>query len=422
MATLQPSLEILPGRTTINLLGLNFGGTVFGKVLWIAACLAGLAGCAAVPNAPSPTQLPWHDQTFAYDAALVSVQKEDLFRLDPVLVQKLQDPALKQLSTPMRLDHLVRLIYGSEMKPFPYTAGHSTVAAETWQQRRGDCLSLTVLAFSMAREMNMVSQMQEVRVPVWFDRHDSVDFLSEHVNVLFRRSGPLNWTEGRLQSDDMIVDFEPQIGSNREGQPLSDSAILSRYYNNIGAEHLVNARQQLAYAYFKAAILAEPRYPSSYNNLALLYRRAGLQADAEQLLRHAVALSHEATVPLSSLHQLLLEQGRNSEADEYARLLQSRREQDPYYWIGLGLQRLQSGNIRQSIQALEEAQRLTHGFAEIHRYLALAYWRAGEQAHADEQLTLLASLNRDGADVATLRKKFNTSNRVRTRSKPTSEF
>jgi len=395
---------------------------VFGKVLWIVACLAGLAGCAAVPSAPAPTQLPWHDEFFAYDAALVSVQKEDLFRLDPVLVQKLHDPALKLLSTPRRLDHLVRLIYGSEMKPFPYTAGHSTVAAETWQQRRGDCLSLTVLAFSMAREMNMVSQMQEVRVPVWFDRHDSVDFLSEHVNVLFRRSGPLNWTEGRLQSDDMIVDFEPQIGSNREGQPLSDSAILSRYYNNIGAEHLVNAQQKLAYAYFKAAILSEPGYPSSYNNLALLYRRAGLLADAEQLLRHAVVLSREATVPLSSLHQLLLEQGRNSEAEYYARLLQSRREQDPYYWIGLGLQRLQSGNIRQSIQALEEAQRLTHGFAEVHRYLALAYWRAGEQAHADEQLTLLASLDRDGADVASLRKKFNASTRAPIPAKPASQF
>jgi Tfp pilus assembly protein PilF len=88
----------------------------------------------------------------------------------------------------------------------------------------------------------------------------------------------------------------------------------------------------------------------------------------------------------------------------------------------LGLQELQSGNIRQSIHALEEAQRMTHGFAEVHRYLALAYWRAGEQAQANEQLTLLASLNRDGADVASLRKKFNASTRALIPAKPTSEF
>jgi tetratricopeptide (TPR) repeat protein len=298
------------------------------------------------------------------------------------------------------------LLYGRQVKPFPYAAGHSTVAAETWQQKRGDCLSLTVLAFSMAREMNMVSQMQEVRVPVLFDRRDSFDFINEHVNVLFRRSGPLNWLEGRLQSDDMIVDFEPQIGWNREGQALSDNAILARYYNNIAAEHLVSERRTLAYAYFKAAILAEPGYPSSYGNLALLYRHAGLLADAEQLLRYAIVLSDAATFPVSSLHKLLLEQGRTTEAEQYARLLQSRRDKDPYYWIGLGLQHLQDGKIRQSISALEEAQRLTNGFAEVHRYLAVAYWRAGEPARANEQLMLLAALNRDGTDVATLRKKF----------------
>jgi Tfp pilus assembly protein PilF len=126
------------------------------------------------------------------------------------------------------------------------------------------------------------------------------------------------------------------------------------------------------------------------------------------LLRLAVALSDEATVHLLSLHQLLLAQGRTQEAQTYARLLQSRRDRDPYYWIGLGLQYLQEGKFRQSIRALETAQELTHGFEEVHRYLAVAYWRAGERQHANEQLTLLASLNASSADVATLRKKFNT--------------
>ncbi len=384
-----------------------FGGYVFGKVLWIAVCLTGLAGCASVPGVPSPAQLPWHDEAFAYDAALVTVSSEDLFRLDPELMQELKDPAVQQLSTSRRLERLLGLLYGKEVKPFPYAADHSTVASETWRQKRGDCLSLSVLAFSMAREMNMVAQMQEVRVPVFFDRRGNIDFLSDHVNVLFRHSGPLNWTEGRLQAEDMIVDFEPEIGSNREGRALSDKAILSRYYNNIAAEHLVNDRQSLAYAYFKAAILAEPGFPSSYSNLALLYRRAGLLADAEQLLRQAVVLGNEATVPLTLLHQLLLDQGRKTEAAQYARLLQSRRDKDPYYWIGLGLKHLQDGKLRQSIHALEEAQRLTSGFDEVHRYLAVAYWRAGEPAQAKQQLALLESLNRDNPAVAALRKKFN---------------
>ena len=379
-----------------------------GKVLWIALGLAALAGCAGVPYMPSPSQLPWHDEAFGYDAKLVAETKEDLFRLDPALMQKLKDPQVQRWSTSKRLEYLFGLLYGGEMKQFPYVAGHSTVATETWQNKRGDCLSLTVLVYSMAREMNMVPQMQEVKVPAVFDRRGSVDFLSDHVNVLFRRSGPLRWSERRLPSDDMVVDFEPRIGSNREGQALSDNAILARYYNNIAAEHLANDRQALAYAYFKAAILADPGFASSYSNLALLYRRAALAADVEPLLRQAIALSDDAIIPLSSLHQLLLAEGRDAEAAHYGRLLQSRREKDPYYWIGLGMKHLQDGRIRESINALEEAQRLTSGFEEVHRYLSVAYSLAGAQAQSDVQLDLLASLNRGGADVTALRKKFST--------------
>lgn len=381
---------------------------MFGKVLWLAICLTGLVGCASAPDVLLLSPVPWHDEAFAYDAGLVTVAPQDLFRLDPQLQQKLRDPAKRQLSTPKRLRYLLGLLYGEEMKPFPYSPGHSTVAAETWRQRRGDCLSLTVLAYAMAREINLVAQIQEVPVPVLFDRHGGVDFLNQHVNLLFRRSGPLNWIEGRLQADDTIVDFEPQIGSNREGRALSENAILSRYYNNIAVEHLANDRQTLAYAYFKAAILVEPEYSSSYANLALLYRRAGQPADAEALLRRAIAQNSEDTVALSSLHQLLLVQGRPAEAEKYARLLQASRDKDPYYWIGFGLQALREGKLQQSIRALEEAQRLTNGFEEVHRYLAVAYWRAGEPVQANQQLSLLASLNRDSPEVDTLRKKFNS--------------
>lgn len=378
------------------------------KFFWMVLCLMGLTACAVAPDLPSATPVTWHDQTFDYDAALVTVTKEDLFRLEPQLQAQLQEPGLQQLSTHKRLEHMMSLIFGRELKPFPYAQGHSTVAVETWRLGRGDCLSLTVLAYSMARSLNLNAQMQEVRVPVLFDRRERMDFLNHHVNVLFRASGPVNWNESKVHSPDMIVDFEPQIGTNRDGLALSDDAILARYYNNMAVEYLSHKQLPQAYAYFKAAIVLQPQYAASYGNLANLYLRAGLQADAEQLLRRAVALSDEATLPLMSLHQLLLDQGRAREAAYYARLLQSRRDADPYYWIGLGLQALQDGQWRQSVTALEEAQRLTHGFEEVHRYLALAYWRSGDRLRANAQLAVLASLEHDSSDIATLRKKFNT--------------
>lgn len=374
------------------------------KVIGMVISLAALVGCASVRQVPSASELPWHDVAFAYDAKLVSVTKEELFRLDPALVRRLQDVATQSLSAPKRLEHLLALLYGAEMKPFAYAAGHSSVAADTWRRGRGDCLSLTVLTYAMARELKLVSQMQEVKVPVSFDRRGGVDFANEHVNVLVRESGLSKWNNGKLEPRDMIVDFEPQAAAHREGKALSDEAILARFYNNVGAGHLADDQQTLAYAYLRAAILTDPRYPSSYGNLALLYQRAGLVVDAEQLLRQALVLSNEATVPLNSLYRLLLAQGRDVEATDIARVLQSKREKDPYYWIGLGRKYLEEGRTTQSIDALEEAQLLTSGFEEVHRYLAAAYSRAGEQARASEQLGLLAALT-DAGGAGRARKK-----------------
>lgn len=374
------------------------------KVLEVLMLLVALGGCASVRQTPSASDVPWHDEVFAYDAKLVTVNKEELFRLDPELVRRLQDPAIQSLSAPKRLEHLLAMLYGAEMKPYRYAAGHSTVAADTWRHGRGDCLSLTVLTYAMARELRLISQMQEVKVPVSFDRRDGVDFANEHVNLLVRESGLSVWTHGRLDAKDMIVDFEPQLGGNREGKALSDEAILARFYNNRGAEYLVDDQRALAYAYLKAAILVNPAYSSTYANLAQLYQRAGLMDDAEHLLRQAIELSNRPLVPLSALHRLLLAQGREGQALEIGRLLQSQRERDPYYWIGLGLSRLNQGRTRQAIDAFEEAQQLTSGFDEVHRHLAAAYAMVGEWARVQQQRNLLAMLA-DGSSVVGARKK-----------------
>jgi tetratricopeptide (TPR) repeat protein len=377
------------------------------KALSITGCFIVLAGCAAAPRAPLPAHLLWQDQAFDYDAALVSVSKRDLFQLDPELSSRLQDPSIQNSSTQYRAHHLVSLLFGRETKDFPYSGGHSTIATETWRRKSGDCLSLTVLAYSLANALGMSVQMQEVRVPVVLDRRGNVESVNRHVNVLIRGVGQLHLKDGSMRSGDVIIDFEPQIASRREGLALSDDGILARFYNNVAVEYLAQGDLTLAYAHFKAAILADAGYSPTYGNLAQLYKRRGLLQSAERLLLHAIALNDDADIALRSLHQLLVSQGRESEASKYAEILRARQEKDPYYWLGVGLDHLQRGNYSKAVDALEHAQDLTTGFQEVHRYLAIAYWRAGKQAHAKNQLSVLASLMPDDSALTALRNKIN---------------
>jgi tetratricopeptide (TPR) repeat protein len=376
------------------------------KALSITGCFIVLAACAAAPRAPLPAHLLWQDQAFDYDAALVSVSKRDLFQLEAELVSKLHDRGIQNSSAEYRLHHLVSLLFGPETKDFPYSGGHSTVAAETWRRKNGDCLSLTVLTYSLAKALGMSVQMQEVRVPEIFERRGSVEFLNRHVNVLIRDVGLLHFKDGSMRAGNVIIDFEPQIGSRREGLALSDDGILSRFYNNIAAEYFAQGQLTLAYAHFKAAILSDPGYSPSYSNLAHLYKRRGLLQSAEQLLLHAIALDDDADIALRSLHQLLVSQGRESEALKYAEILRAKQDKDPYYWLGVGLDHLQTGNYQKAVDALEHAQALTTGFQEVHRYLAIAYGRTGKQPQAKNQLSVLASLMVDDPRLAALSKKI----------------
>jgi Tfp pilus assembly protein PilF len=371
----------------------------------IASLVLGLAGCAALPDTPSHRQgPPWADEAFRYDPALVSVTRDDLFLLPAALLDKLQSPAMRDSGPSQRLKRLLALIFGEDLRGFGYVAGHSTSAAQTWERKRGDCLSLAVLTYSAARALGMPAQMQEVEVPALFDRRGGLDVVNRHVNVLFERaqSGLLDNARPR----DIVVDFDPDFASSQRGRALSEDAILARYYNNIAVEHLAQNDSAHAYAHFKAAILADPTYGAAYANLSVLYAGAGMERDAELLLHRALALGDSADVALRSLHDLLVRQDRRAEAQRYARMLESRRASDPYHWIGLGIDRMQAGDARGAVQALERARSIAAGFPEVHRLLALAYARAGDRGRAHDELALLASLGASDAKVSLLRKKL----------------
>jgi len=374
--------------------------------LAIALLALALAGCAGAPLATGPAAAtPWHDQAFAYDASLVGVSRQDLFRLDPELARQLAAADIAYLETPQRVTALMRLIYGPERTRFAYVAGESTPAARTWQRRRGDCLSLTVLTYAAARAVGLDAQMQEVRVPAVYDRRAGFDHVNRHVNVLFPLRGAFVRDE-LLQPRAVVIDFEPEYATRQRGLPLTDDGVLARFYNNLGVEFLARGQQSKAYAHFKAAIAADASFAPAYGNLSILYRDRGLAADAEQLLRRAIALSDQPDVPLQALHQLLADQGRTAEARAVAARLRQWQESDPYYWVAQGIRYLDQGEPRRAVDALEQAESLTTGFAEVHRYLALAYWRLGERKRAGEQLALLSRADPEGPATAKLRRKF----------------
>ena len=248
--------------------------------------------------------------------------------------------------------------------------------------------------------------MQEVQVSLTFDRRDGLDFIGDHVNLLVRHAYDVPLNDRTMSVESFVIDFEPQTGANRFGQRLTEDDIMARYYNNRAAQYLVQKDNARAYAYYRAAIAAAPAYAPAFANLAQLYVRKGLLTSAEQLLTHAIALGGPSYSALRTMQTLLTLQGRTTEAQHYAQLLAKRRNENPYYWMGLGMAAMRDSDYRAAIDALEHAAALATGFEEIHYQLALAYWRGGQQEAARKQLAVLDGINHAAPGVGTLSKKF----------------
>jgi Tfp pilus assembly protein PilF len=375
-------------------------------IAWmLAAKMAALSGCASAPAAPPHAPVPWLDDAFHWQAGRVEVTQDELFRVPDDLRAKL-DAQVRDASPNFRLNRLITLIFGADRRGFTYAAGHSTTAAQTWNLKRGDCLSLTILTYASARAAGLTVAMQEVRTAGIFDRRGQFDTVNQHVNAVFPRAFR-DLSEDK-EPRDVVVDFDPEMATSGRGTMLTQEGILARFYNNVAVEQLAAGEHQKAYAHFKAAIQSDPRYAASYANLAVLYQTVHRDGEAERLLRTALGLSDQNDVALQGLHQLLLRQGRSAEARQYALQIDARRESDPYHWIGVGVKHLQSGEPRRAIRALERAKELAVGFPEVHRYLAVAYAQAGDRRRADQELTVLASSGFDQGKLSVLRKKVHS--------------
>jgi tetratricopeptide (TPR) repeat protein len=327
-----------------------------------------------------------------------------LFALPPDLEARLQQERVKTVSHDRRLIGLLDTIFGPDRRRFGYGAQGSTTAAQTWAAGRGDCLSLTILTYAASRAVGLNADMQEVRVPAIYDRRAGVDFVNRHVNLAVRLRN--DTMQDMLRTRVAIIDFEPQLTGGELGRRLDENDILARFHNNLGGQALAVGDAPRAYAHYRAAIEADPRYAAAHSNVAVLLEQRGLVQEAELLLRYAVALSPEPDVALAALHRLLLAEHRTADADVVAQQLRAAQDADPYHWISTGVDALNAGHDRQAVAALEHAQQLTNGFTEVHGWLALAYWRLGDKSRAQQQLAQLEALQAGSPLAGKVRRKL----------------
>jgi tetratricopeptide (TPR) repeat protein len=343
-----------------------------------------LAGCATAPVGPPPAEL-FHDARFAPPTERIDAA--DVFALNDEMRRYVREQLdVRRAVRGTRQALLDALLYGDLR--LEYDSAHTRTAAEAFQARSGNCLSLVILTGALAKELGMSVQYNHAFIPDLWSRTGNVYFLNGHVNVtLGRRS-----FESRFGFDSaalMTIDFLPPLElQGLRVEPLEEATIIAMFMNNRAAEALVRGRLDDAYWWARAAMNQAPAFMAAFNTLGVIYMRSGEPADAERVFRHVLAADPRNTRAWANLALALARQGHDAEARSAEGQLARLEGEAPFYFFHKGLAAMEAGDFRAAKSFFTRELDRDPDYHEFHFWLALAELRLGNIERARAELAL----------------------------------
>ncbi|MBQ5946316.1 tetratricopeptide repeat protein [Massilia sp. ST3] len=369
------------------------------KRLIVLLLSAALAGCASVMPASAPPAL-FADAGFA--PASEPVSAADLFKLSPAMRAYLNSPTFNQLLRNRGARHgLIEALYSKTDLKLEYESKVTRTAAQTYEARSGNCLSLVIMTAAFAKELGMPVHFQSVNVDDLWSRAGGLYLASNHVNIsLGERATDIQ--RGYDPDRHLVVDFIPRDDAAKlRTRQLEEEDIVALYLNNRAAEALVQQRTNDAYWWAKAAVSARPSAASPLNTLGVVYQRHGDLALAEQAFRTALTREPENLAVLRNLQPLLVTLGRPLEAQQLEKRIAAIEPYPPYHFFDQGMVALKAGDFDGARDLFEREVKRAPFNDEFRFWLGIAHLRLGHMSDAREHITLAVnnSTSRDMREV-----------------------
>ncbi len=306
-----------------------------------------VAGCAGVPVSDDQKGL-FQDAAFA--PAQQPVSGLDLFDVSPAM-QRWMDANIQTGNADGRAKRyqreLIDALYDGRALRIDYDAAITRKAADTFDVRAGNCLSLVIMTAAFAKALDLAVQYQSIDVNETWGRGEGMVFAIGHVNVtLGKRRATL--LDVRNQYVPLTVDFFPvEATVGQRSWPISENTVVAMYMNNRAVETLADGQIDDAYWWAREAIRNDARFLAPYNTLGVIYRRHGLLDHAAIAFGRVISADPYNTKAISNLATVFEAQGKSAEALQmHARLASLTRSglQVPFASFNRGLQYMQVGD------------------------------------------------------------------------------
>ena len=354
------------------------------KCPWaLALCLA-LASCADAPAPIAANEPLFHDSSFAPPSE--RIVPADIFKLSPQMRAYLDSRVAEAVAKHGEARGLVEALFKDRRLQLDYDAEYTRNAAQAFDARAGNCLSLAIVTGAMAKEIGLEVRYQSVKTSEHWERDGDLLELVGHVNVSVGMPVPKFRTWG-FNTDRWTVDFLPE--SDMKGlviRPISESRIAAMYMNNRAAEALARRRTDDAYWWIRSGVASDPAFSSLYNALGVTYLRKGMLAQAESALRFALSLEPDSSEAWNNLAVVLRRDGRAEQAASIERQHPPSGAAALAAAIDGGMKANESGDYARALELFTRALRKSSDNHELHYLLAVTYLNLGDRRRAMEHL------------------------------------
>lgn len=372
---------------------------IYTRTIIIASCLF-VVSCQSTTdiaeNSPIYTEL-YLDEQFKSNAPLIIETEEDVFALDDEMKLMVTEKLLSVRAPNKRAKRLLRHIFSKENIDLAYQSAANLTASQAYHSKTANCMSLTIMAYALAKEAGLDVKFQDVKVPEYWVRNGQYNMLTGHVNLIL--------TEARVPNKTVVygrellqIDFDPDVYKKSfPKKVINKNTVLAMFYNNKGAHELVNENYALSYSYLKQATLVDPAFSSAWGNLGILYKLNHLNDFAEKAYKHAIELDGDNLTALSNLSFLLENNKDYKQANKIEKMLHSKRIKNPYYHALLADEAFFRGENNQALKHYKRAIRMDKKVHEFYYGIAKVYYSLGQIKRAESAMNKALAYNKASA-------------------------
>lgn len=351
------------------------------KIVTIVVCMIAITGCASKSNSniiqPSIAKADLLSGKILFDLNATDMTLPDagVMKLNQKMRDYLDQNISRSASKAQKLNTILSLMFSKGNLGIVYDRTQTLTAQGTFVGGRGNCLGVSYLFSSLAREVGLTTYFRNVNIPPAWSLEEGIIYRYRHVNV----EVPLPHHKAIIVDSDEVNNV-PTYKANR----ISTQNAVAQYYSNKGAAYLTKNNTLDAFLYFKKAILIDPSQAELWSNLGVLYSKEEKYDYAESAYQTALNLQKNNLSTINNIATLYDKMEKFDLRDKYKQLAARKNNKNPYFHFIEAKKAFKTGDYPVSLSHINSAIKHEKNEPKFYNLLAEVYQKIGQLDKAAE--------------------------------------